>query len=120
MNSAKLKPPKAPTKVIEVLTNEEIAKVLSCVDCNTAAGARGYAILMLLLDAGLRCSELRNSEVEDVNIEGGYLKVMGKGSKERIVPFGALVQKALLRYLLHFSPEPFSLTIQNFFLNLGW
>ncbi|MDI6815372.1 MAG: tyrosine-type recombinase/integrase [Dehalococcoidales bacterium] len=115
---AKLKPPKAPTRVIEVLTNEEIAKVLGAIDYNTAAGARDYAIMILLLDAGLRCSELRNSELADVNIEGGYLKVMGKGGKERIVPFGALAQKALLRYLLHFRPEPFNPTIQNFFLTL--
>ena len=69
--------------------------------------ARDNAILMLLLGAGLRCSEFRNAELKDVNIEGGYLKViMGKGGKERIVPFGASVQKALLRYLLHFSRSP--------------
>ena len=115
---AKLKPPKAPTKVVDILTQEEIASVLTCIDPNTAAGARNYAILMLLLDSGLRCSEMRNVELKDVNVESGYLKVMGKGSKERIAPFGASVQKALLRYLLHFRPEPYNLAIQNFFLTL--
>ena len=89
---AKLKPPKAPTKVVEILTEEEITRVLSCIDRNTAAGTRNYAILMLLLDSGLRCGEVRNVELEDVNIEGGYLKVLGKGGKERIVPFGVSVQ----------------------------
>jgi len=114
----KLKPPRAQTKVVEVLTEEEITKILGCINSNTASGARNYAILMLLLDTGLRSSELRNVEVKDVNIEGGYLKVMGKGGKERIVPFGASVQKALLRYFLHFRPESFNFSIQNFFLTL--
>jgi integrase/recombinase XerC/integrase/recombinase XerD len=104
--------------VVEILTQEEIGRVLGCIDQNTASGARNYAILILLLDTGLRCSEMLNMELEDVNIGGGYLKVMGKGGKERIVPFGASVQKALLRYLLHFRPEPFNLSLQNFFLTL--
>lgn len=73
---------------------------------------------MLFLDSGLRSSELMNAELNEVNIEGGYLKVMGKGGKERIVPFGATVQKALIRYLLHFRPQPFNPAIQNFFLTL--
>jgi len=115
---ARLKPPRAPTKVVEILTQEEIRRVLGCVDPNASAGARNYAILVLLLDTGLRCGEMRNVELENVNIEGGYLKVMGKGGKERVVPFGATVQKALLRYLLHFRPEPFNPAIQNLFLTL--
>jgi len=115
---ARLKPPRAQTKVAEVLTPEEIARVLAAIDQNTAAGARDYAMLMLFLDSGLRCSELTALKLADLNIEGGYLKVMGKGGKERVVPFGASVQKALLRYLLHFRPEPFNLAVQNFFLTL--
>jgi site-specific recombinase XerD len=115
---AKLKPPKAPTKVVEILSQEEIGKILSSIDTNTASGARNYAVILLFLDSGLRCSELRNAGLKDVNLEGGYLKVMGKGGKERIVPFGVLVQKALLRYSLHFRPEPFNLIVQNFFLTL--
>lgn len=116
---ARLKPPKAPIKVVDILTQEEIAKILTGIDQNTIAGARNYAILVLLLDAGLRSSELRNFEMTDINIQGGYLKVMGKGSKERIVPFGTTVQKAVLRYMLHFRPEPFNMTIQKFFLTLN-
>ena len=115
---AKLKPPKAPTKMVEILKQEEIARVLGCIDYNTAAGARDKAVLILLLDTGLRSSELTNAQLRDVNIEGGYLKVMGKGGKERVVPFGAVAQKAVLRYLLHFRPEPFNLTIENLFLTM--
>jgi site-specific recombinase XerD len=115
---AKLRPPKAERRVIEALTPEEIARVLGAINPNTDAGARDHAFVILLLDSGLRCSELANATVADINIEGGYLKVMGKGGKERIVPFGATAQKALMRYLLHFRPEPFNPAIQELFLTL--
>ncbi|MDO8636961.1 MAG: tyrosine-type recombinase/integrase [Dehalococcoidia bacterium] len=115
---ARLKPPRAPIKLVDVLIQEEISKILGCINPNTATGARNYAVMMVFLDTGLRCSELTNLELKDINIEGGYLKVMGKGAKERIVPFGSSVQKVVLRYVLHFRPEPFNLTIQNLFLTL--
>ncbi len=114
----KLRPPKAPTKVTDVLTPQEIARILASLNPNTSSGARDYAILVLLLDSGLRSSELTGAKLEDTNLDGGYLKVMGKGSKERVVPFGASAQKALLRYLLHFRPEPFNFTVNNLFLSL--
>jgi integrase/recombinase XerC/integrase/recombinase XerD len=58
------------------------------------------------LDTGLRLSELCNLRFEDAHIEEGYFKVMGKGSKERMVPIGALAQKMLWRYIFHFRPQP--------------
>ncbi len=115
---ARLRPPKAERRIIEALSPEEIGRVLGAINPNTDAGARDYAFVILLLDSGLRCSELANSEVGDINIQGGYLKVMGKGGKERVVPFGATAQKALMRYLLHFRPEPFNPAIRAFFLTL--
>ena len=60
---------------------------------------------MTLLDSGLRVSELCGLRYEDAHIEEGYLKVLGKGAKERIVPIGALAQKMLWRYVIHFRPE---------------
>jgi len=99
---AKLRPPKAPTRVTNILTPAEINSILKSIDCRTAAGARNYAMLVLFLDTGLRCGELRSLLLTNVNLEGGYLKVLGKGGKERILPFGTAAQKALLRYLLHF------------------
>ena len=54
---------------------------------------------MLLLDTGLRIGELVSLKMEDVHMCEGFLKVMGKGKKERIVPFGNNAQKALQRYL---------------------
>jgi site-specific recombinase XerD len=113
---AKLKPPKATIKVVEVLTSEEVAKILKCIDPSTPMGARDYAIMVLLLDSGLRCSELAGFAVDDIDIEGGRVKILGKGRKERIVPFGATAQRALLRYALHFRPQPFNGIDNNFFL----
>jgi integrase/recombinase XerC/integrase/recombinase XerD len=113
-----LKPPKATTKIVDILKGDEISRIFRCLDRDTAAGERNYAMLLLLLDSGLRLSEMINLKLDDVNIEGGYLKVLGKGNKERIVPFGASVQKSLMRYLLHFKPIPFNPTFQNVFLTL--
>ncbi len=113
---AKLKPPKAPTRVTNILTPAEINSILKSIDCRTAAGARNYAMLVLFLDTGLRCGELRSLLLTNVNLEGGYLKVLGKGGKERILPFGTAAQKALLRYLLHFRPPPANFVIGTLFL----
>lgn len=113
---AKLRPPKAPVKVVDVLKPEEITRVLKSIDSSFPNCARNYAILVLFLDSGLRCGELRSFTVDDISMEGGYIKVMGKGGKERIVPFGASAQKALLRYLTRFRPQPFNPIVENFFL----
>jgi site-specific recombinase XerD len=115
---AKLKPPKAPTRVVDILTSDEISRILGCLDTDTWSGARDYAIVILLLDTGLRSSELTGLEPEEVNMESGYLKVLGKGGKERVVPFRASAQKAILRYLFHFRSEPFSSMVKGLFLTL--
>jgi len=65
------------------------------------------ATLITLLDSGLRLSELTGLQLGNAHIDQGYLKVMGKGAKERIVPIGNLAQKALQRYVFHSRPEPF-------------
>jgi site-specific recombinase XerD len=96
-----LKVPKAPLNLIEPLTDQEIEKILGYQNPLTALGSRNIAIFVLLLDSGLRVSELCSLKYEDAHIEEGYLKVFGKGSKERIVPIGALSQKTLWRYVFH-------------------
>ena len=101
-----LKLPKAPANLIEPLTTAEIERLLSCQNPLTALGCRNIAILVLLLDTGLRVSELCGLRTDDAHIEEGYLKVMGKGSKERVVPIGGLAQKMHWRYILHFRPDP--------------
>jgi site-specific recombinase XerD len=73
---------------------------------------------MLLLDTGLRVGELINLKMDDVHMDEGYLKVMGKGKKERIVPMGNNAQKALQRYLFRFRPKPMNSTNNNVFLSI--
>ncbi len=113
---ARLRLPKATSKVAEILTPQEVDQILRCTDPATRRGARDHSMLLLLLDSGLRCSELIGFALQDINIEAGYLKVLGKGAKERIVPFGTTAQRALLRYSLHFRPQPFNPAVHNFFL----
>jgi len=103
---AQLKLPKAPVKMVEPLTDAEIDKLIDVQNPLTAIGCRDTAILITLLGTGLRESELSNLRFEDSNLEAGYLKVMGKGAKERVVPTGALGQKMLWRYVFHFRPDP--------------
>lgn len=103
---AQLRPPKAPQKLVEVLTDEEIARILACLDSDTPSGCRDMAMVITFLDSGLRLSELTSLQLAETYIDQGYLKIMGKGSKERIVPIGGLAQKALQRYVFHFRPEP--------------
>jgi site-specific recombinase XerD len=113
-----LKLPKVPVNLIEPLTTIEIDHLVSYQNPLTALGCRNIAILVTLLDCGLRVSELCGLRFEDAHIEEGYLKVFGKGSKERIVPIGALAQKMLWRYVIHFRPEPVLETDDYLFLTL--
>jgi integrase/recombinase XerC/integrase/recombinase XerD len=115
---AGLKLPKVPTMMIEPLTQAEIEKLLSMQNPLTAIGCRNIAILVVLLNTGLRVSELTGLRLEDAHIDEGYFKVMGKGAKQRIVPTGIVTQKVLWRYVYHFRPEPNNGDPGNLFLAL--
>jgi site-specific recombinase XerD len=64
-------------------------------------GSRNKAIVLTLLDTGVRVSEIGNINLEDIDTERGWVKITGKGAKERVVRIGANAQKALWRYLVH-------------------
>ncbi|MFH0942338.1 MAG: tyrosine-type recombinase/integrase [Chloroflexota bacterium] len=115
---ANLKPPKVAEILIEPLTVEEIDRLFSVINQKTVLGSRNAAIVALFLDTGLRLSELINLGASNVHLEQRYVKVMGKGAKERMVSFGAACQKALLHYYHHFRVEPAHAGIDNFFLTL--
>ncbi|MFP3880409.1 MAG: tyrosine-type recombinase/integrase [Dehalococcoidia bacterium] len=76
------------------------------VDISSPTSYRDYCILLTLLDTGIRCTELTSLRLADLNLESRLLKVSGKGSKERHVPIGAKVQKAVWKYLHRYRPEP--------------
>jgi integrase/recombinase XerD len=113
---AKLKIPKAPKKVIPIFTEEQLRRLFAAIDTTTPTGYRNYVIILTLLDTGIRCSELTGLRLADVNLENRLLKVWGKGSKERLVPIGTKVQKALWKYLNHYHSEPATPRYDHVFL----
>ncbi|MCC7364834.1 MAG: tyrosine-type recombinase/integrase [Dehalococcoidia bacterium] len=114
-----LKPPKIQKKVIPVLSDDEMRKLLGIFNTDDAFGVRNQAIIWVFLDCGLRASELCNLQLADVHLRQGYLKVLGKGNKERLVPFGTGAQAALLRWRDQARPEfeAESAPSESFFLN---
>jgi len=118
-NPAKdLKPPKVSRKVVSTLSDEEIGAILNTFSISPP-DARNQTLFMLLIDTGLRIGELVNLKMDDVHMDEGYLKVMGKGKKERIVPIGNNAQRALQRYLFRFRPKPNNPVTNNVFLSIS-
>jgi len=92
--------PRTPARLVEPLTHEE-ARVMLAACGKGFLGARMKAMLLTLLDCGLRLSELCGLTLDDVSLDGQSLKVMGKGARERLVPFGEASKRALKEYLAH-------------------
>ena len=82
-----------------VLALEEVDKLLDAPNINTPKGIRDRAMLEVLYATGLRVSELIGLKLEGVNLEVGFVRCMGKGSKERIVPIGASASTSVSAYL---------------------
>jgi site-specific recombinase XerD len=112
----RLRIPKAPKKVIPIFTDEQLHRLFAAIGTTTPVGYRNYTVILTLLDTGIRCSELTSLKLADVNLESRLLKVWGKGSKERLVPIGAKVQKALWKYLARYRPEPATPRYDQIFL----
>ena len=104
-NSAKMVDlPKSGLKLPDVLSQEDVALLLSMPDLEKPLGMRDAAMLETLYAAGLRVSELINLLVNTVNLEAGFVRVIGKGNKERIVPIGTKALERLQSYLTHGRP----------------
>jgi integrase/recombinase XerC/integrase/recombinase XerD len=112
-----LKPPKIQQKVKEVLTDEEVQRLVGVFDQDEPFGARGYAMIWTFLDCGLRAAELCNLKTADAHLEQGYLKVLGKGNKERLVPIGQSCQDVLMHWRDRFRPQFDAGGSPYFFLN---
>jgi site-specific recombinase XerD len=98
--AAKVKKPRAPHLVQQPLVPADVAKLLKAARSDPRNGPRNAAIVLLLLDSGLRASELCGLQAEDIVWPQRLLKVYGKGRKERIVPFGPETAAAMRRYAL--------------------
>jgi len=91
--------PKLRRKLPATLTTEEVERILSAPTNGDAFGLRDRAILELFYSSGLRVSELCGLKLQQVDLEHGFVRVFGKGAKERIVPLGGAASRALATYL---------------------
>lgn len=91
--------PRKAKKLPEVLTAHEVETIINSVDRTTSAGIRDAAILETLYASGLRVSELTELEMDGLFFEIGFIKVIGKGNKERLVPLGDHAQQSIEHYL---------------------
>lgn len=82
-----------------VLSVEEVTAILESVDTRNAAGLRDRAILEMLYGCGLRVSEAVRLRISDIFFEEGFVRIIGKGDKQRIVPLGEVAAEAVLTYL---------------------
>lgn len=87
--------PKIGMKIPEVLSIQEIDQLISAIDLSKKEGERNRAILETLYSCGLRVSELINLQISNLLFEEGFLRVLGKGNKERLVPIG----KSALKFI---------------------
>jgi integrase/recombinase XerD len=91
--------PKLARKLPEVLSLEEINEMISCIDMSKPMGHRDKAILETLFSCGLRVSELVGLNISEIYFNDEFIKVTGKGNKERLVPIGEAALKAIRIYL---------------------
>jgi integrase/recombinase XerD len=91
--------PKIGRKLPEVLSTEEIDRIISAIDLSKPEGHRNKAIIETLYSCGLRVSELVNLRLSNLYFKEGFIKIMGKGSKERLVPIGEKAIREINLYL---------------------
>ena len=96
--TAKLTLPKLAKKLPKDMTETDVERLLQAPDMTEDVGIRDKAMLELMYTTGLRVSELVGLNIDDIDINIGVIQVMGKGSKERIVPIGEYAQEYLQKY----------------------
>lgn len=95
----RMRPPVVPERGIRVLSDGEVKALLATCSGTEFADRRDAAILRVFLDCGVRLAELAGLRVDDLDLDEGWVVVMGKGRRTRIVPFGAKTLAAVDRYL---------------------
>ena len=103
--SAEVDSPKLGQSLPVSLSEEQVDALLAAPDIDSAKGLRDRAMLELLYATGLRVSELIGLRETQINLQAGIVRVMGKGSRERIVPMGEVAQQWLQRFLEYGRPE---------------
>ena len=100
----KLDPPKRAPRFPTVLSEADVEALLAAPDTGTALGFRDRTMLEVLYASGLRVSELVNLKTFEVNLEAGVVRILGKGSKERLVPLGEEAVDWIRRYQAEWRP----------------
>jgi site-specific recombinase XerD len=102
-----MKRPKVPKTLTAIFPREDMQAMLDACDASDEATAtRNRVILMLLLDTGMRRSELVGLKIDRLSLNESNAHITGKGSKDRVVPFGAQTKKMLWRYISLYRPTP--------------
>lgn len=96
--------PKFGRQLPDVLTTDEIDRIIAAIDTSTAKGLRDSAMLETLYSCGLRVSELTSLRMSDLFFGEGYVRVIGKGDKQRLVPIGTMARDRIQLYLEHRRP----------------
>lgn len=113
-----LSSPKLERKLPKVLTVEEVEKLLNQPDASNPTGIRDKAMLEVLYATGIRVSELVSLNLDDVDFDERFVRCVGKGSKERVVPIGEIAVNSLKAYLSKGRPKLVSNPNENaLFLN---
>lgn len=97
-----LEGPKLGRKLPDVLSIEEVDAIINAIDLSKPEGERNKAMLETLYSSGLRVSELVNLRMSNIAESVGFLKITGKGNKERLVPIGKTALKQIANYKLHY------------------
>jgi site-specific recombinase XerD len=103
---ARMKPPHIPESAPSMLTDDQLRKLLKTCEGNAFDQRRDMALLRLLIDSGLRLSEATYLGLDDVDLDNRVVRVLGKGSRVRVVPFGRKTAAALDRYLRERARHP--------------
>lgn len=86
-------------KLPDTLSNEEIVQMIEAIDLSKPQGERNKAIIEVLYGSGLRVSELVNLKISDIYFDEGFMRIIGKGDKQRLVPLGRYAAKQIHIYL---------------------
>ena len=102
--TAQLRPPKLGRRLPHAPSRAQVDALLDLPDAATPLGARNQAMIELLYATGLRVSELVGLQVKQTNLEAGFVRVRGKGGRERVVPLGSHAREKVLAYLNTIRP----------------
>lgn len=114
--SVMIKLPKATKRLKEILSEEEIQDIIKFLEAKQENHYRDLLILMIFLECGLRLEEVTILKLSNINLKQNTMKVLGKGDKERIVVFGANLQKILFKYINQERHKPANKRIDSLFL----